>query len=53
MRAIGARPKIFPIDSWRPKQVLGGWGGNLPGEVLHKSKVVGSMVFEIADLGWV
>ena len=54
MRATGvrvsARSMIVSISSSRPKQTLGGGGGNSPGGVLCKSQNVVWMVSEIADL---
>ena len=54
IRAIGVRLSvrwmILPINSSRPKQALGGGGGNSPGGILYKGKTVGPMVFEMADL---
>ena len=54
MRAIGvrfsARPVIFSISSSRPKQALGGGGGDSPEGMLHKCKTGNTMVFEVANL---
>ena len=54
IRAIGARfftrPTIFSVSSSRPKQARGGGGGDSPGWMLRKSKIVDPMVFEITDL---
>ena len=53
-RAMGirfsARPMILPISSPRPKQALGGGGGNSPGGTLYRCKAgVNLVVFMIAD----
>jgi len=51
MRASGvelsARQTIFSISSLRPKQALGGGGGNSPGGTISKSDV-DPLVFEKA-----
>ena len=57
MRAIGvrfsARPMIFSISSSRPKQFLGGGGGDSPGGILYRSKTVGPIVFKRdGELTW-
>ena len=56
IRAIGVRvsanPTILSISSSRPKQILGGGGGNSPEGMLCKGKTVGPVVFtfKVADL---
>ena len=54
MRAIGvrfsARSMISSINLARPKQALGGGGGDSPGEILNIYKTVNPRVFEITDL---
>ena len=54
MRAIGVNPSarstILLIMSSRPKQVLGGGGGNSPGVMLLKLRAVDFAVFETVDL---
>ena len=57
MRAIGvklsARSTTFPINSSRPKQILGNGGGDSPEDMLGESKTADRMVFEMANLAWV
>ena len=57
IRAMGvsfsARPMTFSISSSRPKQVLGGGGGDSPGGMLYKDKTVYHIEFEMVDLVWV
>ena len=54
MRAIGvrssAKPMIFSISSSRPEKALGRGGGNSPGGMLRKCKIVNPTVFDMADL---
>ena len=54
MRAMGvrftARPTIFSINSSRPKQALGGGGGDSSAGMLCKCKTAGCVVFEKTDL---
>ena len=54
IRAIGsrfsARRTTFPTSSSRPKQALGGGGGDSLTKALYKSKTVNPMVFVITDL---
>ena len=56
MRAIGvrfsARPTISSISLSRPKQTLGGGGGDSPRILDATIRVVGSLVAEVADLVW-
>ena len=56
MRAIGvrfsARSMISSISWSRPKQALGGGGGDSPSMLDANIRVVGSLVVEVADLVW-
>ena len=56
MSAIGvrlsARPITFSISSSRPKQALGGGGGDSPAGMLQGYKTSFSAIFEVADLVW-
>ena len=47
---LSARPIIFSISSSRPKQALGGGGGDSPAEMLQGYKTSFYALFEIADL---
>ena len=54
MRAVGVRfstrRTIFSINSSRPKQALGAWGGDSPKCAGNKTKIMDPFVVQIADL---
>ena len=56
-RAMGVkfstRPTIFPMRSLRPKQALGGGGGDSPRWMLENRQIVDLALLIITDLAWI